>query len=282
MKHIFALCLLSVSTVSFSADRSIFDLMYLPNAGTTYGQTDFNLIKGETKTPGNDSEETGYLFQQTLGHSVCDRFLLSAQLDWQNTKTDLDFGPNQKEKGLSDPSLDARYRVVDKALMVDILAGFTFSTGDRKIDGNEFDHIRGGHSLRAGAQVGQKEESFQWAASGIVNRNFKAKTKVTGGGSFEDDAYNSYGLGASVLKKLAEETYLLGQLAATFADDYDDNNNSKNPSSTTYDLTAGARQILSQDLMFQVALTYTQINQESGQIDSSSKWNLNAALRYQF
>ena len=46
MKRFLAVCLLTVSTVSIAADRNIYDLMYLPNAGTTFGQTDFNLIKG--------------------------------------------------------------------------------------------------------------------------------------------------------------------------------------------------------------------------------------------
>ena len=284
MKRFVALCLLSVSTVSFAAERSIYDLMYLPKAGTTYGQTDFNLLKEEVKINGGGKiDVSGYQFEQTIGHSISDRLLLNARLDWVNVEIDPKGGTKSTVEGLSDPSIGARFRAVDEALMVDVIGDFTVGLGDREVDGDETNNRQGGHSLKVGAEVGQKHEGFQWAGHAFLNRNFKAKTKTTGGGgTVEDDAYNGYVFGGSVLQKLAEETYLLGMADVNFDNEYDNDANGTTASSTRYDLSAGVRQLFSPDLMLQVALMYSTTNQDSATFEDQTAWTLNAGLRYQF
>ncbi|MFL5785326.1 MAG: hypothetical protein ACJ76H_11985, partial [Bacteriovoracaceae bacterium] len=72
---VLALCSFS----AYSVERSIWDIQYLPKAGTVYGQSLISYASGETKQ-NTTADIYGWRFSQSVGYSFSDNFLLTARI----------------------------------------------------------------------------------------------------------------------------------------------------------------------------------------------------------
>ena len=286
MKVLLALAVLTTSAVTFAAEsREIQDIMYLPNAGTTYGFSTGEYISQKQTGKGNnpDSSTKGYGLSQTLGHSITDRLSLQASLGYLSTQTNPEGSPRTDQKGISDPTVQARFRTVDESFRWDIIGGATIGTGDREQDrSGNFNNLQGGSNLFVGTQIGGKSVDFQWAILGQVQRNMKATTKVSGGPTVKDDEYNSLLIRADILNRLAERSFLRTFAAGNFAEDHDNNFNQATASNTRYTVGTEYQHKLSEDLMLRAGVDYNTINKQTAQIDTNNDWRFRFGANYQF
>ncbi|WP_408098797.1 hypothetical protein ACJVC5_07730 [Peredibacter sp. HCB2-198] len=283
MKFLATLTLLAVTTsAALAADRAIYDIQYLPNAGTTFGFTDLNYTTVKLESDA-DTDISGYTFSQTLGHSLSDRFSLAAELNYANIESDPEGDTTTDETGISDLTLSAKYRLIDSDLRLDLIGGGVASLGDSDVESNgDSNHLQGGNSLFLGAQVGKKSEAFQWAVLAQVTHNFKATTDVEGFGDVKDDANNELLLRGDILNKLGEKSYLRSHLDMRFTEEFDDNADNTTASTTTYTIGTQYQHICSSDFMAKVGVDYTKVNTLSGQIDDLTGWNFTIGANYQF
>lgn len=283
MKFLATLTFIAVTTsAALAADRAIYDIQYLPNAGTSFGFTDLNYTTVKIESDA-DTDISGYTFSQTFGHSFSDRFSLAAEMNYANVETDPEGGRRTDETGISDLTLSAKYRLIDSDLRLDLIGGGVASLGDSEVESNgDFNHLQGGNSLFLGAQVGKKSEAFQWAILGQVTHNFKATTDVEGASEVRDDANNELLLRGDILNKLGEKSYLRSHLDMLFTEDFDDNANDTTPSTTTYTIGTQYQHICSSDFMAKIGVDYAKVNASTGQVDNYSGWNFTIGANYQF
>jgi hypothetical protein len=293
MKTFLALAVLATSAASYSASRDLYDLMYLPNAGTTYGITELAYVKGEFegKTAGFnfDGDVKGYNFSQTVGHAFTDRLSLQATLDYTKQDADTDVSGLGSQtgttKGLSDPTISARFRVIDEDFRLDILGGGVISLGDQETDtetngDSEINNRSGGHSLFVGAQLGQKTESFQWSFASILDYNLEGTVDVDG--ETEDfDSSKDLSFLADALFKVAESSFIRPFASVEFTEQVElDNGEEETAPSTVYELGGEFRHLISKDVMLKASLDYTSTNQAS--FDDFTYWTFMAGANYQF
>lgn len=287
MKKIITLTVLAASTVATASERKINDLMYLPQAGTTYGISQGSYLKQNIENDGpGETDQDGITLSQTFGHAFTDRFSLSATLDYANLTTDPS-GAGQSEshtRGISDPTVGARFRTMDETFRWDIIGGVGIGLGDHKIDSDgDQDFKQGGNSLYVGTQFGATNEYFQWSLLGQLTHNMEATTKDdTTNTKIKDDANNELLVRGEILNKLASDSYLHSNLGANFTEQFDDDNDGSTAASTTYNLGTEYQQILSQDLMLRAGVDYFMINRDTGNIDNNTGWLLTLGANYQF
>jgi long-subunit fatty acid transport protein len=284
MKKLIAVAVLATTTtLAFAADRAIYDVQYLPNAGTTYGQTQWDWTQMKLEADSGDADTDGWTLTQTVGHSFTDRFSLEGSINYTDMTTDPDGGSKTDTTGISDPTLQARYRVMDEAWRWDILGGATIGLGDSKTKSNgDSDNRQGGSDLFLGTQIGQKSENLQWAVLAQYNSYMKATSKTSGQPKVKDDAHGQWTLGADLLNKLSEKGYLRSHITGVWTPDYDDNQNGTTASSATWNLGTQYQHMFSQDLLAYGGVNYQMINTASGQIDDFNAWILTLGARYQF
>ena len=294
MKKFASIVLLVSSLTAMAADRTIYDLMYLPNAGTVYGFSDFSLVDGraEGEVIGEDYDVniSGYNFEQTVGYSVTDTFSVQLDMNYASTKQKVDlndalnsFGNEDTEgktKGLSDPSLTFKYRALEDGLIIDVGAGVTVKTGDNEIDDEERDNKQGGNSFLLAGQVGQKMESFQWAFISKFERYMKSTVDTKGEGKVKDDAHNEWTFGGEILNKLDENMFLRSTLGVAFSDGYDDDEDDKTPPVTQYVIGTEFQYLFSQNLLGRVGIQYVKQNQSP--FDTFQDMTFKVGATYQF
>ena len=294
MKKLIALAILA-TTASHAAERSIYDIMYLPKAGTTYGFTDVSYNDREIKSEDGAEDSDGYVISQTIGHSFTDRFTLNLSLNYANIEGDPEGGKKYDyRKGVSDPAIGTRFRLMDEALQWDLLGGAKISLMGKETDVNpaanrfDYDNHRGGNSFFIGTQFGAKSENFQWALTGLFTHNFKAENefKVAGSHSLtiENDAHNELNLRGDILNKLAEKSFLRSFISVDFVESYEDDQDpaSEIASMTTYTIGTQYQHLLSQDLLLKAGVDYSTINVRSGQVDYYKSWTYTIGANYQF
>lgn len=286
MKVLLALAVLATSASALAADnRQIFDLMYLPNTGTTYGFSDFSYLKAELDFGTGTAEISGPAFAQTIGHSFTDRFSFEGQIGYQNYEGENSVSNDTSEtSGLTDPRFTARFRAMDESFRLDVLGGAVVSLGDSETEDNgDSNALRGGSSLFTGAQFGGKSESFQWAMTSLLTHNFESTTDDESNGKTDDDAHNELMLQLDLLAKLGEQSYLRPHVSATFTEAYDDEDGDEVQAANTFYI-AGLefRQVMSTDLMLKAGVDYGISNQASGQVDDFTLWRFTAGANYQF
>jgi hypothetical protein len=282
MKVLLALAVLATSASALASSRDIYDIMYLPNAGTTYGSTFLSQVDGRVEaTP--DVDIDGFTITQAVGHSFTDRFLVEASLNYAKTGTDVDYGPRTESTGFSDPTVSGRFRVMDESLRLDIIGGALISIGDAKEESDgDTNNLNGGSQLFAGAQVGQKESSYQWSFLGQINHAMKAKTNVSGGSDVEDDAFNTLTFRADLLNKLTDSTFIRTHLSSAFSEEYDDDNNGSTSSLTTYEIGAEFQHMFTKDFLGRLGVDYRRYNTGLANVDSFDLWAFNIGALYQF
>ncbi len=287
-----ALSALAQSTTSGgTGNRNIYDLLYLPSAGTNYGTTMVSGLTGTGKGGGSTTDLGGFLIEQVVGRSFSDA--LSLQLDFNYTQINSDYEYNDGEtdssetRGLSDPTVTARFRVVDSTYRFDLTGGALVSVGDEKFDENgDANNLTGGHELFLTAEIGQSIGVHQWAVGAKYTRHLEAKSESeddAGDFSSDTEAHNSWQFRAAFLALLADTTYLLPNAGVEFVDAYevedsDDLGSFEQDSVTRYRVGAELRHSLTADLMLKASLDHFKVN-VSGRFDY---WTYGAGATYQF
>lgn len=285
MKFFIATVLLASSfAASAASKREIFDLQYLPNAGTLFGFSEARVIDGRDARQDSKTNFEGYNFNQTVGYSVMDSWYLAASMNWGRTDVTAP-GATATLEGISDPTISTRFRVMDDTTRFDIIASYLVSTGDRELDsGNDFNNKVGGAVGNVGAELGQKMDSFQWAARAVFTRNFEATTDFGSGiGKLDLDAHNAYTVGGDVLAKLSEMSLFKTSLTAMFIDEHEDENKTSYASSTNVTLGGEYQYLVSQNLMIRAGLSYGLIiSDKKHKSDQTDLWTGLLAANYQF
>jgi hypothetical protein len=285
---IFFLLLITLPSLTWAAERNIYDIMYLPNQGVNFGKSTFSYLdasaRGKTSGLNFTSDTKGYLIDQVIGRSVSDKLSLSLGFGYSNlkatTKGDSPIEDStQTTKGLSDPTISGRYRILENDLILDLTGNLIVSTGDSESDGDESNNKNGGHELKVGAQIGSKLDNLQWAANFAVTHYFKSTTD-TDGTKVKDDEHNSYVFDFGILKPISNSSFLKGLASVEFFDEYKSNDDSKTSGQTTTSVGASYLHMISSNLLFEGGIKYGEINFAG--FDKYRFYILDAAFTYQF
>ncbi len=298
MKSLITAGLLLSSTLAFAVTESkIYDVMYLPKAGTIFGSSELSYgmyqatLHDDTVGDVGDLERTQFKFEQTAGYSVTDSLFLTVGMNY--ALIDQDYDPegaaseSSSSDGESDPTIKARFRLVDDtAYQFDIIAGATVATGDKKISSEDKDGNNkiGGHTADLGIQYGVKTADLQWATSFIYTRHFEATQKDLGVKN-DIDAFNSLALKVDILNHLFEKAYLRSFAALAFDSSYRDDNDTKTVQATHITLGSEFQYALTADLLLRAGVTYLNSeNVEVGGIEAREDFFLTflAGANYQF
>jgi hypothetical protein len=288
MKKFLALAVLATTATSFAAsDRAIYDIMYLPTTGTTFGISDLGVLSRSVKADDSDddTEVSGYGLTQTIGHSFTERFALAASLNYTDYEIDPDVGSKSDISGISDPIITAKYRALDEDYALDFIATALISRGDSEIDQDgDQDNLQGGHALQVGVQYGHKAENFSWAVLAAVNNNFDRTYDVEDIGDIDAKSNNDYSLRADFLNKLAEKSFLRSHAEVEFQDALEAESGSYNilSSHKVYEVGAEYQHLCSANLLVRGGLDFTADNHDSGEVDSDNAATLNLGATYQF
>lgn len=297
------LWLLAVSALSFpvlaQSTRDIYDLMYLPKAGTIFGQTQATYGMGSQKVYDESSKSTVGENTQTLtavdqlvGYGLMDNLSLSASIGYAMSKNEFESDASgvadsdNDSDGVTDPLIEARYRVMDSGLLMDVLVGGQISIGDAKSPNNNKDgnQLTGGHEAGLGLQVGQDNGGNQWAARIGWNYVFEATDK-TAGVTTDSNAHNQYILEVLGLIGVAQNLYLVPIAQYEITESYNDDQGGKTSQLSQINLGAEARFVLNKDLMVRAGLVYTNLeNAVEDDVEFREDWFLTAtaSLNYQF
>lgn len=286
MKAFLALAVLTTSAVSFAADRAIYDIMYLPTAGTNYGATDLGLISQKVKGEGSNSDidVSGFGLTQEIGRSISDQLLISGEIAYINTEADPDEGSKFDISGLTDLGVNARFRAVESDFIFDVIGGLTLSFADREFESDGDQNVQsGGHGINVGAQFGKKLSNLQWAVKGLLTHNFEADLEA-GNDDFNLDPNNELLLQADLLNKLAEKSYLRSFVSVEFEEGRDIESPSQNfdEAFTTYSIGTEYQHLISAALLGRVGIDYSNYQHDSGDVESDCAFTLHAGATYQF
>lgn len=286
MKKFIALAVVASATASFASDnREIQDIMYLPNAGTTYGFSTGTYTK-RTIEAAKDTDISGHGLSQTFGYALTDRLSLEGSINYANLEYET--GEDTTEQtGISDPTVGARFRTMDESFRWDILGGATISLGDKELDDDGFNNYQGGSSLFAGTQFGGKSPSFQWALTGLLTHFMERTTDIDGFAKIEQDSTNGLLLRADILNTLGEKSFLRSNVAANFAEETESDDTSpgvdfSEDSATTYSIGTEYQHKMSTDFLLRAGVNYASINQDTSNNDDDTVWNFLAGANYQF
>lgn len=299
MKRFLALSLLVVGTNAFAdTTRNIYDLMYLPKAGTAYGFSELaygygqaTLFDESSRTDIADVTRTQYSFRQTVGYSLMNNLSLQAAIDYggDTLKVDAKGGASlddQDSSGVSDLDLLARYRLVDDTSKWDLLVGGSASFGDSKSPNGSKDGNRmtGGHSATAGVQYGSMMGGNQFAA-GLRYTHFFEATDKTAGVKTKSNAHNSVALDLQWLVGIADQLFLVPRGSLSFSESFNDDQGGKTEGLTQANLGAELRYVVSNDLMLRFGLDYVNLeNSVADEVEYREDWFVNATVgaNYQF
>ena len=292
MKKLAVLITLILSTgIEAANDRDIYDLMYLPEAGTAYGSTylGFGQQKLEAQNSDNDFEVDGFQLSQTLGYALTDRFSLELDLDYADIEGDPEVGEKyDAAKGLSDPSLTARFRTVDEAFRWDLLGGALINFQDREIDDGDRNNVQGGHSFFVGTELGTKTETVQWLVGAFLIHNLEAETEVKtdlGDGTLEEDSNNELLVRTALHHRLHEKNFLQWSAQGRFTEEVGNDQENligKTAPQSNYEFGLEYQYAASEDLLVRLGGNYQIFNTQTGQIDDYNGWNGYLGTSYQF
>lgn len=293
MKKIVGLITLVVSTgIQAAPDRDIYDLMYLPDAGTAYGSTyfGFGAQKLEADNSAFDVDVDGFEIGQNLGYALTDRFSLDLDLEYRDSEADPKNGDKyDAAKGLSDPTLTARFRTVDEAFRWDVVGGVSVAFQDQKVDrSGDRNNSDGGHSFFIGTELGTKTENVQWVVGAAFIRNLEATTEYETAGrdvEVEDDANNALSVHTALHHRLHEKNFLRWSAQAYFTEKVGNDREdviSESAPSSNYEFGLQYQYLASEDLLVRIGGDYQIFNTQSGQIDNYHGWDAYIGASYQF
>lgn len=280
MKLLVVLCLFAMSAVSFGSNRNIYDIMYLPSAKTVYGTTDVSFIRSHIYDYGVKTDANSTVAAQQLGFSVMDNLSLTLSANYLKAVSKESGSDSVHTEGLSDPTVSAKYRLMDDAFILDLLGGYTVSTGDLETNSSftRSNNKSGGPSFNIGAQIGQKTTDFQWAILGRITHHADAKADF-GGTNVDIDAYNAYYVEGATLMKLSEVAFFKTSLSFDFTEGFDANTTS-NASVSTTALAGEYEYLVATGLLLRGSLAFS--NSTTDNVQQFNTWNLNFGATYQF
>lgn len=285
MKKFLALAVLATSTVSFAAERNIYDIMYLPNAGTAFGFTEFSYLSRKIEADGGDLDVSGWGVGQTLGYSFTDRFSLSGSLNYIEGEQDPEGDSSFDVSGISDPTFSGRYRAMDEEMKLDLIGEVYLGLNDNEwdLDGDR-DNKRGGSSLLIGAQLGKIMENFQWAVLGTYTSNGERTIDLEGfPRDIDVEGGDEFLLRGDILNKLAEASLLRSHISVEFTDKEEvDGGGTLFPATTTYEIGTEYQHVCSKDLLLRAGVDYAIANADSNTRDDDTAWTVNLSANYQF
>lgn len=180
MKLLLAIALICLSSMA-KAEPHISDIMYLPKAGTSFSTTTLGIISGKGKSAGTENTISGHTAEQILGHAVTDYVSFNLGIGFHRFDQSLEIEGDTEEtiidsRGVTDPFIGTRLRLVDSLFRVDLTGTITVSIEDREgkdIGDNrrEVNSVQGNHSLDLGIEVGQRFENSQWSLFVGMTRN---------------------------------------------------------------------------------------------------------------
>lgn len=290
-KLVILMSTLVLSTGIQAKDRDIYDLMYLPKAGTGYGFTTlgFGQVKRESDEIG-DLDLDGFQIDQTLGYALSDRFSLQLSMDYAKIEADPE-GESKYDsaKGLSDPTLTARFRAVDEAFRLDIVGGARVNFQDRKVDSDgDTNNVSGGHSFFVGPELGVKSEHVQWFLGARYLRNLDSETEYDtniGDVTLEEDSNNELLVYTSLLHRLHEKNLLRWNATANFTEEIGNDRENligKRAPTSNYEFGLEYQYAASEDILVRLGGNYQIYKFRTGQIDESQGWNAYLGANYQF
>lgn len=280
-KILFSIPLVVVGAMANAQDsRSIYDVMYLPKAGTAYGFSTVSTTIGHSESMNEDTKAdiskndlTGYAFTQTAGYALTNQLSAAVSMNYTNEELEVDPKAGQKNtyksSGISDPSFDFKFRAIDTDKLVDLLAGATVGLQDSKSptatkDGNNF---QGGHSVYLGAEFGQKMTDFQYSFKAVVKRNLEATDK-TAGVKTKTKEHNAYLIQMTTLRALTAKTFVKPFASMTFTERHKDNQGMKTYQKSTFNLGVELQHALSANLLLRLGAIYQ--NSESDRTDDGT------------
>lgn len=245
MKSIALASVLALSTAAFgAADTSINDLQYVPNAGTLFGSTQYSHFKYDSGKSNGVS--------QAVGYGLVDNLFLAANVGYSHS----DSGSTEF-KGLSDIGLDARYRLSgSSANRFDLIGGVTISPDDSKIDEDEGNQYSGGHTVKIGAEYGNKSNERQWSLGAYYTQNLESKTEYEDVNETDtSDAHGELSFAANLLTRLGEKCFFKTSAGVNFEQKYDvdsDSGDYESAGQTTWNMGGEYQHLLSNDLYVNV------------------------------
>lgn len=269
------------------AHRNVYDLMFLPEQGTIFGTSALTFTEGKIWGRAATITESGYRFTQSLGYSLTSRFALTTNINYLYKKSDYRYNINLPsdatyEKGVSDPSLDVKFRLQETKLVIDLLAGAVFETGQTKISNDrKKNNKQGGTSFKAGLQLGQQSSGFQWSLLGQYERFLKSQideSRSTYGDSTMD-ANNRYLIRLDGLKNLTENSLMRVFVLSKMIDAYLGNGPVAYDPVTYYEVGPEYQYLFSRDLVLKAGISYSTITSAASPYDT---WHLNLSSTYQF
>lgn len=285
MKKFLALAVLATSTVSFAAERNIYDIMYLPNAGTGFGFTEFSYLSREIEADGGDLDVSGWGVSQTIGYSFTDRFSLNGSLNYIEGEQDPEGDSSVDISGISDPTFTGRYRAMDEGMILDVIGAVYLGLNDNEWDRDgDRDNKRGGSSLLIGAQLGKVMENFQWAVLGTYTSNSERTIELEGfPRDIDVEGGDEFLMRGDILNKLAEASLLRSHASIAFTDKEEvDGGGTLFASSTTYEIGTEYQHVCSKDLLLRAGVDYARVNAQSHIRNDDTSWNFNLGANYQF
>ncbi len=275
-----------------AADRSIWDLMYLPNAGTISGSTQLTHHAGRAKYGSVRSDISGVGYFQTLGYSITDSILLTGSVNYLDLSNKINLASSKSYlRGWSDPTLEGRVRLLDQQFLVDILLGGTASTGDYEASANKTNnkgsndfYFVSGPAFFLGVEAGQKLESLQYALLFKMTHMGETTDRNEGFPTVENEAHNLYLMQASLLNNLMEKTFLKSYVSARFVDAFSDDGTPDTKTAPITDLRIGSalQYAVTSDVLAHVGVNYRKLNYDSGTLDDFHIWMFDLGARYQF
>ncbi len=285
MKKFFTIALIAATSAAFASERAIYDIQYLPAAGTTYGFTEMNHESRSIEANRGDLDIDGLRISQTIGHSFTDRLTVNANVNYFEGERDPKGGTKTDEDGLSDLGVNARLRMIDEAIRFDILGGIQYEISESRVEsGGDVDnrYLSGGDKANIGVQVGEANEKMQWAVLGRYIHNFKRDIDFPAG-DLKIEANRAVQTRADLLNKIAEKSLIRSHLTIDFIERTEDTNGSSfQGAQTNFELGAEYQHLFSQDLLGRVGVDYRMSKYESADLDLDNTWIFHVAANYQF
>lgn len=250
-----ATALTMVSVAQAASNSALYDLQYLPEAGTVFGSTTYSYYKYSNSYFDGTNDVTnrlrGHSISQTVGYSALNNLFLSATATYAKTKDSTTGESETEDTGFNDFVFNGRYRLIDGTQRFDLLGGFSFSPENAIVESDgDANNYSGGHSLVVGFDYGVKSESHQWSLGASFIRNFEATFEDKEyDEKIKDDAHNGLNLSASMLTNFSEKFSFKNSIMVMFTESYEDDDNGETLSSTNYLVDVKAQYLISKDLM---------------------------------
>jgi hypothetical protein len=230
MKY-FALLLVFMAVSAFADpltaknERDVYDLMWLPHKGISFGSSEIKFEDHEFESnvagaPGK-IQESDRRFLQNFGHSFTDRLSVTVGTNYLFRRK-ITFTPDSgsetitEDKGVGDPSGEARWRVLEQgnnSFTLDVVPSLSVSTGkfEQGTGLKQGNNQTGRNNYGARLEAGKKYNKFQWMTFVGYTNYMEAKgNDLTSGDSVTSSSFSSYQAGLKIRAPIDDQFFLAG------------------------------------------------------------------------